>query len=85
MPVTEQMCVGCGEKHRTHMPDNTTAVPMCRRCWKRGSTSAKGTMVCMLQLAGMVEILNNTVLTGIDGAVSAMVNQRMQARGRDTN
>jgi hypothetical protein len=82
VPLSNEMphCIACSRRMEYHMPDNRTLIPVCKVCWTDLSIQERAAIVAAFRACDSLEQLNDAIFQGIDGAVSAIVADRLANR-----
>jgi hypothetical protein len=63
-----------------NMPDNTTIVPVCQRCWLEIPARERAAIISSFRQSEALENLANAIFDGIDRAVADIVAGKLQRR-----
>ena len=66
-------CICCDAIMSPHLPDNSTVIPVCPRCWLSLPVSERAVIVASFRQSESIENLANAIFDGIDRAVADIV------------
>ena len=83
--MNQLYCGVCGQKHKPHMPDNVTVVPVCQKCWDTAGPNTRIYTLMSTRLESSVFTLTDKFCQLLDAVVEATAREEDKRRRDERN